>query len=222
MQCARWLVAVALVACGTPSRLDHIDNGKPADKDPWASKKDKDDGMGGIDLQSLLARIKESLEKPGPYEAPEKSTDYDADKPHWGVMKLGGGIVEREAFSITGGHGTELRQVVDRLRDLAKDAQLGGVVLRFDALEISFPDLVELRAAMHELRGAGKKLYCHTEDASNATYLVLAACERIGLAPLGQVAITGPAAMPIHVKGLLDKLGIQTDFIHIGAYKGAA
>ncbi|HSD89520.1 MAG TPA: signal peptide peptidase SppA, partial [Kofleriaceae bacterium] len=43
-----------------------------------------------------------------------------------------------------------------------------------------------------------------------------------GLAPLGDIAITGPAAMPIHVKPLLDKLGIQADFLHVGAYKGAA
>jgi len=38
---------------------------------------------------------------------------------------------------------------------------------------------------------------------------------------LGDVAITGPAALPIHVKSLLDKLGIQADFLHVGAYKGA-
>jgi protease-4 len=28
--------------------------------------------------------------------------------------------------------------------------------------------------------------------------------------------------MPIHIKPLLDKLGIQADFLHVGAYKGAA
>src|SRR5215475_8144467 len=109
MLCARhWLLGVALVACSTPpSRLD-LDNGKPADKDPWAHPKrdkDKDDGIGGLDLQSILAKIEDSIEKPGPYEAPEKSADYSADKPHWGVMKLGGAIVEREAFSLTGGRG---------------------------------------------------------------------------------------------------------------------
>ena len=28
--------------------------------------------------------------------------------------------------------------------------------------------------------------------------------------------------MPIHVKPLLDKLGVHADFLHVGAYKGAA
>jgi protease-4 len=222
MRARHWLL-IALAACSAPSRLD-LDS-KPADKDPWSHPKrdkDKDDGLGGLDLQSIVAKIKDSIEKPGPYEAAEKSADYSADKPHWGVVKLGGAVVEREAFSFTGGRGIELRTAIDRLRELAKEPNLTGIVLRVDALEISYPDLVELRAAMHDVRAAAKKLYCHAEDASNATYLVLAACERIGLAPLGQIAITGPAAMPVHLKGLLDKLGVQADFVHIGAYKSAA
>jgi protease-4 len=237
-----WLVAALLVACGNqPSRLDPLTTdggaGSPG-SDPWSArssrsgddkndkndKNDQDDngGLGGFDLKSALTKIAESVEKPGPYEAPEKSTDYDETKPHWGVLALRGGVVEREAFSFTGGHGTELRAVIDRLRDLGKDAKLTGLLLRVESIEISLPDVIELRAAVHDLRAAGKKVACHTEDASNAMYLALTACDRIGLAPLGQVAITGPAAMPIHVKALLDKLGITADFLHVGAYKGAA
>jgi len=33
------------------------------------------------------------------------------------VIRLHGDVVEREALSFTGGHGIELRQVIDRLRD---------------------------------------------------------------------------------------------------------
>ena len=232
---ARLLAAVSVfAACSSqPSRLDDVgDKGKGKPDDPWSSpakvsdKKsdDKDGGaLSGVDLKDMLTKIAEAIEKPGPYEAPEKSADFDEAKPHWGVMRLAGGIVERETFSLTGGsRGTELRTAIDRLRALAKDDKLTGLVLRIEGVEVSLPDVVELRAAMHDFRSAGKKLVCHTEDASNATYLVLAACEQIGIAPLGQIAITGPAAMPIHVKGLLDKLGVTADFLHVGAYKGAA
>jgi len=96
------------------------------------------------------------------------------------------------------------------------------VILRVGSITASIPDVVELRAVMLELRGAKKRLICHAENASNNTYLVLAACDKIAIAPLGDIAITGPTAMPIHLKGLLDKLGVQADFIHVGAYKGAA
>ncbi len=218
------LVGLLIAACGNqPSKLDKTPAPAAEPADPWSAK-----GSGGgddkpaFDLQGMLAKVKDSIEKPGYYEAPERSADYQADKPHWGVMKLDGELVEQEAFSITGGHGTELRRLIDRLRQLAKDDQLQGLILRVGAIKASLPDLVELRVAMHDFRAAKKQLWCHTESASNSTYLALAACDRIALAPLGEIAITGPTAMPIHIKGLLDKLGVQADFIHVGAYKGAA
>jgi protease-4 len=224
---ARLALTFALVACSTqPSQLDkavqHAAGGSAAD--PWSASfigggSGDDDGF---DLQGMLEKVKDSIEKPGPYEAPEKSKDFDETAVHWGVMKLGGPIVERQAFSLFGGHGTELRELTDRLTSLATDDKIAGLLLRFDDLEISLPDVEELRLAMLRFRSAGKQLRCHAESASNATYLVMSACDQIVLAPLGEVAITGPAAMPVHIKPLLDKLGVQADFLHVGAYKGAA
>ncbi len=220
-------VAIVTGCSNQPSKLDQL--AKPPN-DPWAAKpssaksndEDKDKGGLGFDLPGLFAQLKAAIDKPGPYEAAAHAADYDAQKPHWGVMKLAGKLVEREAFSLTGGSGTELTKIRARLAELAKDPLLTGVLLRLDGLEVSVPDAVELRAAMHAFRAAGKGLACHVESAANTTYLVLAACDRIGLAPLGDIAITGPTAMPIHVKPLLDKLGVTADFLHVGAYKGAA
>ena len=240
----------ALAACGNaPSALDHSPNEAahgahhasasgsrlPARKRattrgrPSAAKTASDDDkgssgpLGGIDIQGMLAKVRDSIQKPGPFEAPEQSANYDAAKPAWGVMKVGGAVVERESFSFTGSSGTELRTLIGRFNDLAEEDPLTtGVLLRVEPLEISLPDAVELRAAMHALRTAGKKLACHAENASQGTYLVMAACDQIGLAPLGDVSITGPSAMPIHIKPLLDKLGVTADFLHVGAYKGAA
>ncbi|HEY5928664.1 MAG TPA: signal peptide peptidase SppA [Kofleriaceae bacterium] len=220
---------LSLVACNDkPSKLDG-ELSKGSAQDPWSSTLSRKDdgssagsGLGGFDLQGMLERIKESVDTPGPYESPKKSKDFDEEKPHWGVLGISGGVIEREAFSFTGGSGTELRNLAMRLRALAKNDKLQGLLLRVEELEISLPDLVELRDAMNDFRAAKKRLHCHTEAATNATYMMLAACDVIALAPLGAVAVTGPSAMPIHVKPLLDKLAINADFIHVGAYKGAA
>jgi protease IV len=212
--CARRyaLAALALAACNNPSPLDHVEH-----EDSHA-----DHDKGGFDVAGTLSKIKDSVAKPGLYEAPDHSSDFDASRPHWSVLKLSGDLVERTAFSFTGGKGTELRDVIARVRELAKSDLLQGLVVRIGDVHASVPDLVELRAALRDFRAAKKQLRCFADNATNATYLLLAACDSIGLAPLGDVAITGPAAMPIHVKGLLDKLGVTADFIHIGAYKGAA
>lgn len=230
------LIAIlGLFACKSkPSKLDKYDGPTGgAANDPWGgggttssgtsvAGADKS-GLDGFDWQGALAKVQAAIKTPGPYESPKQSTDYEATKAHWGVLGLDGDILEREAFSFTGGgRGTELRNIANRLRGLAKDTNLTGLMLRVEELGISLPDVVELRAAMNEFRATGKQLRCHVEGASNSTYLVLSACDTIGLAPLGSILITGPSAMPVHVKGLLDKFGVQADFIHVGAYKGAA
>lgn len=227
--------ALALAACGI--------NKKDKSDDPWASgsgsdddgsgsgsgsaaKKKKHGGLPGFDnpdaIQNALKSIVENLDKPGPYEAQDSSPGFDEAKPHWGVVKLSGSITEQETYSWTGGSGTELRALIERLRELAKDPNLDGLVVRVEELGISLPDAAELREAMDAFKATGKQLFCHTEAASNATYLVMADCNQIALAPLGEVVLTGPAAMPVHLKGLLDRFGVTADFVHVGAYKGAA
>jgi len=230
------LAAVLFAGCGSKS--------KPApkrDDDPWAKPASDDTSSdrgsssggggaavpalgGGGDPMQLLKNIAENLKKPGPYEAPEHSPGYDPAKPHLGVMTLAGAIAEERSFSWTGGMDdvVPLRVLTRRLGELADDANLTGLLLRVDDVAASLPDLAELRPAFARLSASGKKLVCHTEGAANATYLLLAGCDRIVLAPTGEIMLTGPAAMPIHLKGLLDQLGITADFLHVGAYKGAA
>ncbi len=227
------LAALALAGCASKKAAPK----KHAD-DPWATAgsapgdgagASSGDGasmpsLGGGDPMQMLTNIAENLKRPGPYEAPASSPGYDPAKPHVGVMSLSGTIGELPSFSWTGGMSDviPLRTLTGRLRALAADDQLTTLLLRVDEVRASLPDLAELRLAMAALRAKGKHLVCHTEGAANAAYVLLAGCERIGLAPTGEIMLTGPAAMPIHLKGLLDNLGITADFLHVGAYKGAA
>ncbi|HEY4059249.1 MAG TPA: signal peptide peptidase SppA [Kofleriaceae bacterium] len=219
---ARWLpILLALAACkDSPSKIDSLGECGQASSSSDSGKKDSP--LAGMDLQGMLTKIGDAIKKPGPYEAPEASADFSPDKPHWGTLELSGDIVERQAYSWRGGKGTELRLLTQRLNKLATDANLTGLVLRVGGIKMSLPDAIELRGWMTKFRAAGKKIVCHTEDADNTSYMLLSACDTIAIAPLGQVAITGPAAMPIHIKPLLDKFGVTADFLHVGAYKGAA
>jgi protease IV len=174
--------------------------------------------LGGL---SMLSKIGEGLKEPGPYEAPTSSPGFDADQPHWLIITLSGAIVERVAFSFTGGSGSELREVQERIEDLAEHPKLQGVLLRFADLQLSFPDSVELRESILKLRAAGRRVLCHSLGTGNVEYVVMTACERIAIAPLGQIAITGPAATPVHLRPLLTRFGVVADFLHVGTYKGA-
>ncbi len=205
-----------------------------AEAEPAAAKKSKkaarapvanpfSGGMlGGL---AMLSKIGDALRQPGPYEAPARSADYDEDAPHWVVLHLGGRIVEQSAFSFSlsgDGGGAELAEVKRRLDELGEAAEVRGVVLRFADLDVSYPDAGELADSISRMRTRGKRVICHSQGTGNVEYLVMTACERVVLAPLGQIAITGPAALPVYLHPLLARFGIVADFLHVGAYKGAA
>ena len=144
-------------------------------------------------------------------------------------MKLAGSVGEVESFDpmalLTGGGGggTPLRALLDELDELAAEDQLVGLVLRVGDLSMDMARAEELRAGLIAFKGDGaRKLHCHAEGLSNASYYLLTACDQLVMAPLGSVMMPGPAATPVHLKGLLDKLGVEADFLHVGAFKGAA
>ena len=176
-------------------------------------------------LGPLSAMMANNLEAPGPYDAPTKSANFNKDAPHFLTLDLHGAIDDLSPMNLLGGGGgvTELRAITERLRKAAADANVRGLILRVDDPAIDMASAQDLRAAMIAFKGEGaRKLVCHADGADNMTYFLLSACDRIGLQPLGEVAITGPAATPIHLKGLLDRLGVVPDFVHVGAFKGAA
>jgi protease IV len=231
------LASAALLACMGDEPASEQRKGSAesaANKDPWGAAEGSGSGgsakkpapsispMGMLGGLGMLSKIGDSLKEPGPFEAPRTSPGYDAAKPHWLVLTMSGAIVERSSISFTGASGTPLRDVQERLATVAADPKVPGVLLRFADLQLSFPDAIELRDSMKALRAAGKRLLCHTHGTGNVEYLVMSACEQIGLAPLGQIAITGPAAMPVHLRPLLTRFGVVADFLHVGAYKGAA
>ena len=231
------LAVVTAVACKSDDKPGWA-RPAPTSDDPWATGSGatgsgataspapsaSGPGLPGLgDPMTMVRNVVENLRQPGPYDAPDHSADFAADKPHLGVMTLAGSFGELASYSWTGSDDViPLLAFGERLTALAADPNLAGLVVRVDGVAVSLPDLAELRAGLAAWRAQGKKLYCHTEGAADAAYLLLTACDRIALAPTGDVVLAGPSAMPVHLKGLLDRLGVTADFLHVGAYKGAA
>jgi protease-4 len=203
---------------------------KPADKD---DEKEKDEesgnpfaGLAGNPFASMLTK---KLDEPGPYDPPKQSPNYDADAPHLRVLKLDGGVGELEVFNpfaILGGGGggsIQTRALLRKLDELAAEPKLEGLVLRVGDLGMDMARAHELRGGLIAFKGDGaRKLHCHAEGLGNASYYLLSACDELTMVPVGDLLIPGPVATPVHLKGLLDKLGVQADFLHVGAFKGAA
>jgi len=206
------------LACKGESGGKEGDGGSHSDSDKSAG------GGSPLSMMGPFAKMFASgLSEPGPYDAPRKSADYAEGAPHWLVVELDKPIAELESLSLFGGTTSQpLRELQAKLRKAANNEHVEGIALRANGLAINLALATELRASLKEFRAAGKRLECHTENVANAGYYVFTACDSIVLSPLGSVAITGAAATPIHIKGLLDRVGVTADFLHVGDYKGAA
>jgi protease-4 len=125
-------------------------------------------------------------------------------------------------LGVFGEIGLDLREAINRLEKAAKDKSIAGVVLDIQNPSIGHGKVEELRAAITRFRKAGKKVYAQLETAMPADYLVACACDEIVMPESGLLVLPGIHAEATFYKGLLAKVGVQADFIHMGAYKGAA
>jgi protease-4 len=103
---------------------------------------------------------------------------------------------------------------------LSRDREVEGVVLELRAAPAaSLAATEELADAVGLLRERGKKVLCHLEDADGRSLYLCSHADRIALNPAGGVRFAGVSSRYFYFGGLLEKLGVQADFVRIGAHK---
>jgi protease-4 len=113
------------------------------------------------------------------------------------------------------------KNLIARMKKVAKDDEVSGVVLRIRSVPVGSAQIEEIHQVLHEMRKAGKKIYAHADSVGMGSYLLMSACDRISVAPVGDLMIFGMYAESPYVRGLLDMLDVTPDFLTCGAYKSA-
>ena len=116
----------------------------------------------------------------------------------------------------------DLREMISRIDKAADDNTIAGAILDLQNPEIGRGRIYELRAAIQRFRAKGKKIYAQVDSAMPADYLIASACDEIVMPETGIIILPGVHAEATFFKGLLEKVGIRADFMHIGDFKGAA
>jgi protease-4 len=110
---------------------------------------------------------------------------------------------------------------VRALRRAKVDPRIKGVLLRPDLYPGGWAQAQELRTLLQQLREAGKPVWAYLSLATSRAYFLATAADSIAMAPEGNLLVLGLQAKMTYYKELLSKLGVQADFIAIGAYKSA-
>lgn len=115
-----------------------------------------------------------------------------------------------------------LKDYLFLLREAKEDSNLKFVLFRIKNPQLGWAQVFELRSAIKELRDAGVSTIGFLESADNKSYYLASVCDEIFLPPSGYVALRGLATEVIFFKGLLDKVKVKPDLMHVGKYKSAS
>ncbi len=185
-----------------------------------------DDSPSAFGAMSALGALAKPVE-PGPFDEQNHGGGYKDGATYAAILRLEGEVTELarpfelsfSALTSRGSGGIVLRDLTTRLQAFDKDDKIGTLLIRFGGLRMSLAVAEELRDTLAHMK---KPVDCHFETADNTIMILASACKSITIAPAGEVALNGPAIAPMYFKGLLDRFGVEADFIHVGAYKGAA
>ena len=106
------------------------------------------------------------------------------------------------------------------LRRLAANDEVAGILLTIGA-DMGWAQAAEVREAILMLRRAGKKVYAYLPVGDTRSYSIAAAADAIYTAPAGGVLLTGLRIEMMYLSDLLGALGVQAQFVAIGAFKSA-
>ena len=120
-----------------------------------------------------------------------------------------------------GSQAKTLRDWVQTIEKATDDEEVAGIAMIVERPQFGFAQLEEVSRALATFRETGKKVYCYMDFASNGTYALACAADHISLAEHSELAIIGLHAEASFYKGLLDKIGVEADLMHCGAYKSA-
>jgi protease IV len=115
-----------------------------------------------------------------------------------------------------------LTNLLTQLKKAKADKRIHAVLLDIDFVHIGWAKAAEIRDAIADFRSSGKPVYAYMVYGADKEFYIATACDKVYVAPIGDLFINGLAAEAMFFRGTLDKLGIYPDIFQIGKYKNAA
>ena len=114
-----------------------------------------------------------------------------------------------------------LYDLLARMKKAAGDPKIGAILLRIENPLGGWAQYAEVRQALLSLRHAGKLVVAYLPEGSNGPYYLASAADKVVMPAGATLWLMGLRSEVMFFKGLLDKIGIVADFLHVGKFKGA-
>jgi protease-4 len=143
-------------------------------------------------------------------------------------IEIAGELAEADpGFSLLGSGGVSGRDVIRRLNAARDDGEVKAVIIRVGNVGAGFSPGVtglaqEIRAAIHEVRASGKKVYAYVEDVYRPQgYYLASAADVVVMPASGFFGGVGTYMTMWRITELTEKFGIEWDYTTAGDVKGA-
>lgn len=111
--------------------------------------------------------------------------------------------------------------LLTELRALGERKDVKGLLLDFRQAGLSGYQMEEVRSELTKLKEKGIKIVAFAEGYSLGSYWLACVADLVWMVPTGEISLIGGYARTLHLKGALDKLGIEPEFYRVGEYKSA-
>jgi protease-4 len=114
-----------------------------------------------------------------------------------------------------------LDHILAVINDARKDKKIKGIFLKTNITGTGYATMLEIRNALIEFKKAGKFVYCIAPYYDEKSYYLACVSDSIFIEKSGSVLLNGLTANMMFFKGALEKVGVEMQYVKVGAYKGA-
>ncbi len=112
-------------------------------------------------------------------------------------------------------------EIAADIRSAATDPRITGLYLEVGNVSTGWAGAQELRDAVAAFTASGKPCHAYGETFDNKAYFLASACDNVYIAPAGLMLLNGFSVTTEYYAGTLEKLGVTSNFEHVGDFKSA-
>lgn len=146
----------------------------------------------------------------------------DAALPVVAHIDLNEPLLEKPSeFAFLGEEDFTLQSLLSRIDQAVGDDTINAILITCGATQINLAQAQEIRSALQQAKNAGKKVFVYADSYDSTLYAMASSASDICMLEGGELLMPGVGIEALFARGLLDKIGVQADYVQIGEYKGA-